>query len=88
LRNSGDDRAVEVLQTILHDEVGHVEIGTRWFRYLCRQRGLVPEAAFARLLNEYMRGQVKRPFHYEARRRAGFNERELQYLEQLASAGR
>jgi len=88
LRNSGDAGAVEALEIILHDEVGHVEIGSRWFRYLCERRGLAPEATFARLLNEYMRGQVKQPFHYEARRQAGFNEREMQYLEQMASSRR
>jgi uncharacterized ferritin-like protein (DUF455 family) len=85
LRKSGDSRAVEILRIILRDEIGHVEIGTRWYRYLCEQRGLAPEATFANLLNEYMRGKVKKPFHYEARRCAGFNELEMQYLEELAS---
>ncbi|MGD8843332.1 MAG: ferritin-like domain-containing protein [Gammaproteobacteria bacterium] len=85
LRKSGDARAVEILRIILRDEIGHVEIGTRWFRYLCAQRGLAPEATFVDLLNEYMRGRVKKPFHYEARQRAGFNELEMQYLEELAS---
>jgi uncharacterized ferritin-like protein (DUF455 family) len=88
LRNSGDTCAVEALEVILHDEIGHVEIGSRWFRYICGQRGMEPEATFARLLNEYMRGQVKQPFHYEARLKAGFNEREMQVLERLASSRR
>jgi uncharacterized ferritin-like protein (DUF455 family) len=85
LRKSGDSRAVEILGIILRDEIGHVEIGTRWFRYLCAQRGLAPESTFVELLNQYMRGRVKKPFHYEARQRAGFNELEMQYLEELAS---
>jgi uncharacterized ferritin-like protein (DUF455 family) len=85
LRISGDARAVEILRTILRDEIGHVAIGTRWFRYLCAQRGIAPEATFVDLLNEYMRGRVKKPFHYAARQRAGFSELEMQYLEDLAS---
>jgi uncharacterized ferritin-like protein (DUF455 family) len=88
LRKSGDARAVEVLEIILRDEIGHVEIGTRWFRYLCEIRGLATEATFAQLLNEYMHGQVKKPFHYAARLEAGFNELEMRYLEELASSGR
>lgn len=86
LRQTGDTAAVKVLEIILRDEIGHVEIGSRWFRYLCEKRGVDPEKTFARLLNEYMQGQVRRPFHYEARRKAGFNELEMQYLETLASS--
>lgn len=86
LRHSGDAESVQVLEIILRDEIGHVEIGSRWFRYLCRQRGVDPERTFAGLLDEYMQGQVKAPFHYAARRKAGFNEREMQFLETLAAA--
>lgn len=81
---SGDQGAVDVLKIILRDEIGHVEIGTRWFRYLCEQRGLDPEATFAALLQEYMQGQIKKPFHYAAREEAGFSRREMQCLETLA----
>lgn len=88
LARAGDSCAVAALEVILRDEIGHVEIGSHWFRYLCRQRGVQPEATFAALLNEYMPGQVKRPFHYEARRQAGFNEREMQHLEDMAGCER
>jgi uncharacterized ferritin-like protein (DUF455 family) len=39
------------------------------------------------LLAEYMPGQIKKPFHYEARRQAGFNEQEIQHLEKLSESG-
>ena len=84
VRQTGDDASVDVLKIILRDEIGHVEIGTRWFRYLCELRGMNPEETFAQLLQQYMKGQVKKPFHYEAREKAGFNKREMQHLEQLA----
>jgi len=84
LQAAGDEQAVAALQIILRDEVGHVEIGTRWFRYLCDQRGQDADATFAALLDEYAPGQVKRPFHYDARERAGFSQSEMHHLETLA----
>ncbi len=86
LQQAGDSAAVEVLNIILRDEIGHVEIGSRWYRYLCEQRGLDAETKFARLLEEYMPGQIKKPFHYEARRQAGFSDKEMQHLESLAAS--
>ena len=88
LEQAGDERSVEVLKIILRDEIGHVEIGTRWFRYLCGERNLDPDVTFARLVQEYMQGQVKQPFHYAARERAGFSKVEMDYLEQLATGNR
>ncbi|MCO6414042.1 MAG: ferritin-like domain-containing protein [Thiogranum sp.] len=88
VREAGDLKTVHVLEIILRDEIGHVQIGTRWFRYLCAQRGLEAEATFGELLRQYMKGRVKRPFHYQAREQAGFNAREMDYLERLASAGK
>ena len=32
--------------------LGHVAIGSRWFRWLCAQRGLEPEGTFRVLLDE------------------------------------
>lgn len=84
LRNAGDDAAVAVLEIILRDEVGHVEIGTRWFHYLCKQRGLEPEATFRGLLKQYMKDGTpigKGPLHRSARLAAGFTKEELDYLE-------
>ncbi|HEC29715.1 MAG TPA: ferritin-like domain-containing protein [Gammaproteobacteria bacterium] len=84
LRNAGDLRTVSLLEIILRDEVGHVEIGTRWFRYLCKQRELDPVQTFEQLLDEYMKGHVKGPFHEEARIKAGFSEPELVMLRKKA----
>ena len=81
LRDAGDLRAVEILRIIEHDEVGHVEIGSRWFRYVCEQRGLAPFSTFKQLLKQYMKGQLKGPFNHQSRKLAGFSEAELAYLE-------
>jgi uncharacterized ferritin-like protein (DUF455 family) len=84
VQDTGDTETVDVLEIILRDEIGHVEIGTRWFRYLCNERGLEPDITFSELLKHYMKAQVKQPFHYKARQQAGFSEREMATLEQLA----
>lgn len=81
LKNIGDDRAVEILAIVHHDEIGHVEIGTRWFRYLCEQRGLDSEEIFKDLIKKYMKGTLRGPFDHDVRKRAGFTEEELLYLE-------
>ncbi len=88
LRECRDTRAVEILEIILRDEVGHVQIGTRWFEHLCRERGLDPEATFRRLLVEHDTPPPVLPLNVEARRRAGFSETEIAELEAGARSRR
>ncbi len=73
----GDRQAVTILQVILAEEVGHVALGDRWFRHLCAERGLEPEATFQALLQAYDAPRPRRPFNEAARRAAGFSEAEL-----------
>jgi len=81
--NIGDSETVEILTIILRDEIGHVQAGSRWFRYLCEQRGLDPESHYFELLNAYFEDGIRCPLHKQARREAGFSERELGRLEEL-----
>jgi len=81
LAQHGDYAAVAVLEIILREEVGHVEIGSRWFQYLCDHRGLNAQETFRQLLDRYMKVRPKGPLHRQARLRAGFSEEELDYLE-------
>ena len=83
LRAAGDEETVALLEIIFRDEIGHVEIGTRWFRFLCEQRGLAPQATFCELIEQYLKGRLKGPFHRDARLQAGFSESELEALEQM-----
>ena len=73
-------RAVEILDIILHDEIGHVAIGNHWYRYLCTQRGIDPIAHYALLAAHYGAPRIKGPLNLEARRSAGFEEAELALL--------
>lgn len=82
LTAAGDSESVAVLEVILAEEVRHVEIGSRWFRYCCQQRQLDAEPTFIELLRKYANGAVRGPFNEAARRESGFSDWEL---EQLAS---
>ena len=73
-------RAVEILDTILRDEIGHVAIGNHWYRTLCAQRGLEPIATYALLATQYRAPRIRGPLNLEARRHAGFDAAELALL--------
>ena len=73
-------RAVETLDIILRDEIGHVAIGNCWYRYLCQQRGLDPVAHYSVLAEQYSAPRIKGPLNLDARRKAGFEDAELALL--------
>jgi uncharacterized ferritin-like protein (DUF455 family) len=75
-------RAVEILDIILRDEVGHVAIGNHWYRFLCEREGLDPVAHYGVLVDRYAAPRLYPPFNEEARLRAGFSAEELQRLRQ------
>jgi uncharacterized ferritin-like protein (DUF455 family) len=73
-------RAVDILDVILRDEVGHVAIGNHWYRFLCEREGLDPVAHYGALVERYDAPRLHPPFNEEARRRAGFSPEELAWL--------
>ena len=77
LAQAGDLEAAAILDVLLRDEVGHVEIGNRWYVQLCGKRGLEPISTYAALTVEYKAPVLKGPFNLDARREAGFSEAEL-----------
>lgn len=82
LVGAGDKRAGQILDVILHDEIGHVLAGNRWYRFLCEQRGLDPITTYAELAAHHQAPKLRAPFNLEARRAAGFDEAELAALAQ------
>jgi uncharacterized ferritin-like protein (DUF455 family) len=80
LREVGDTETVAVLEIILHDEIGHVRIGSRWFHYCCQQRDVEPDGTFRQLICDVMHAPLRGPFFTEARLQAGFTEAELERL--------
>lgn len=73
-------RAVEILEIILHDEIGHVLIGNRWFNFLCNKDHLSPISTYRELAIQYRAPVLKPPFNMEARVQAGFTAEELNLL--------
>ena len=83
LRSAGDGETADCLEVILRDEVGHVAAGTRWFHFLCAERGLEAEDQYFELLARYLGGGGRGPLNLADRRRAGFTEAELARLQAL-----
>ena len=81
LAQAGDETAAHILDIILRDEVGHVAIGNRWYRWLCERDHLDPVATYAALSVRYKAPVLRGPFNVDARRAAGFSDEEIAVLE-------
>ena len=73
LKSVGDHDSVAVLEVIYEEEIGHVAIGARWFKYLAAQQENSPESYFHALVKSHFKGQIKSPFNDEARTLAGLS---------------
>lgn len=80
-QQAGDRQVVEILNIIYEEEIGHVAIGSHWYRTICEQRRLEPVTTFEQLIDEYFEDGLRGPFNWPARLKAGFNEAELKSLE-------
>jgi uncharacterized ferritin-like protein (DUF455 family) len=69
--------ACAILDIILRDEVGHVAIGNRWYRWLCERQGFDPVAHYRVLYRRHEAPRLRAPFNLEARALAGFTPEEL-----------
>jgi uncharacterized ferritin-like protein (DUF455 family) len=73
-------KAVDILDIILRDEIGHVAIGNRWYGWLCAQQGLDALAHYRVLVRRHEAPRLRPPFNEAARKQAGFSSEELDYL--------
>jgi uncharacterized ferritin-like protein (DUF455 family) len=80
LEAAGDTASARVLDIILRDEIGHVGLGDRWFRFLCRQRDCEPESTYRDLLARFKAPWPVAPMNEVARLAAGFTPAELAAL--------
>jgi uncharacterized ferritin-like protein (DUF455 family) len=83
---AGDREAAAILDIIFRDEVGHVAAGSRWFRWLCRERGLAPLETFRHCLARIDRPLPPTALNRPARLQAGFTKEELAVLEPGAAS--
>ena len=84
LLSAADFEGAAIIDRILADEVGHVAIGNRWYRWLCDRRGLDPLPTYADLARRFGAPRPRGPFNLAAREAAGFT---LAELAALAEAG-
>ncbi|MFV9473289.1 ferritin-like domain-containing protein [Advenella sp. RU8] len=80
LASVNDHEGVRILGIILHDEVGHVELGNKWYLYLCQQMNKDPIATYADMVHTYRVAKPKGPLNIKARKQAGFTDEELAWL--------
>lgn len=83
LRHAGDTKAADILAIIRREEVSHVAIGSRWFRYACQQQQLNPHDTFLQLVRKHMPSAFRRKqqLNRQARLQAGFTCEELDALQ-------
>jgi uncharacterized ferritin-like protein (DUF455 family) len=86
LRQAGDLRAVAILDVILRDEIGHVAIGNRWYKWLCERDGLDPLTLYAQLAVRHRAPRLRAPLNWDARQAAGFDADELAAQRREAAA--
>ena len=85
---AGDAKSAQIVDVILRDEIGHVAIGNRWFRYSCGHLDQDPMRAHAEAAARYHAPLPRGPINLAARRAAGFNDEELQALSNPSDSSR
>lgn len=65
------ENAVQALETIYAEEVGHVAYGSKWFHFLCGRHEKDPKDLFHHLVRKYFHSTLKPPFNEEKRAEAG-----------------
>lgn len=73
-------RAVDILDIILRDEIGHVAVGNRWYGWLCEREGLDPVSHYRVLARRHAAPRPRPPLNEAARRAAGFSDVEMAAL--------
>ena len=73
-RVHGQDHVSADMLTLIHqDEIGHVQIGTRWFRWCCEQATWDADQEFVRVVGQLWHGGLRGPFNEQDRQRAGMS---------------
>lgn len=77
--------AIEAIAIISHDEMSHVQFGSRWYHQLVEAEGLHPEQDFSERLAKLFSRIPRRlePINHDLRTQAGFSAGEIQHLEDL-----
>ncbi len=88
LNANEDQQSANILQVILDQEVDHVAIGLRWYRYACDQQGIDPLDRYIELIASYLPGRRQGPFNDHHRKLAGFPGEWMGRLKASNNAGK
>lgn len=77
----------KAVHQITADEVGHVVFGSAWYRQICLNEGLNPGVDYFTRMDRLLKTLPRRfePLAVELRKKAGFTDEELIYLQQIRS---
>lgn len=77
-----NEKILDVLNTILVEEVDHVLKGDVWFKYACDKENLPYESTYLEIIEDVFPGSTKRKMdlNFEDRKKAGFSCNELKIL--------
>lgn len=70
----GDSASAAILNRIYNDEIRHVSVGTRWFKWGCAEHNYPPAQHWQNLVKLYFRGSLKPPFNDSAREASGLTQ--------------
>ena len=74
-------QCINTLETILKEEVSHVQKGDYWFKWACKREGINPEDYFDIVERVLPGSKKKKPFvNVKARQKAGFSCKELRLI--------
>ncbi len=72
---------ISTLETILKEEISHVQKGDYWFKWACQKEGINPENYFDIVEKVLPGAKKKKPFvNVKARQKAGFSCKELRLI--------
>ena len=81
-----DSNAIKkAAEKIFHDEIGHVEFGSNWYRKICAEENIDPNTDFSSRMDKLRWTLPKRVENIavDLRKKAGFTDLEIAYLQNL-----
>ena len=80
--NCKDKRSITILDHNYREEIGHVALGLKWFKYIAEKRKFSTTSCqssccidyFHQLSRRYFKGKLKEPFNHIARYQAGLTK--------------
>ena len=73
-------KIIDVLETILKEEIPHVAKGDKWFKWECKREKLNPIETYFKIIDNFFKDWKKKDLNINARMKAGFSCQEINLL--------